>query len=93
MIAGVNALVHYKKHYAPNTRETFRRQSIHQFIEAGLCLYNPDDPLRPVNSPKAVYQMEPHLLTLLKTYKTDDYVKQLKIYLSRIQKEKLASIN
>lgn len=73
---------HYKKYYAPNSRETFRRQSIHQFIEAGLCLYNPDDPLRPVNSPKTVYQIEGNLLALLKTYKTDAYVKQLKIYLS-----------
>jgi hypothetical protein len=52
------------------------------FIEAGLCLYNPDNPLRPVNSPKAVYQIEGNLLALLKTYKTDNYVKQLKIYLS-----------
>ena len=75
---------HYKKYYAPNSRETFRRQSIHQFIEAGLCLYNPDDPLRPVNSPKAVYQIEGNLLALLKTYKTDAYVKQLKIYLSNM---------
>ena len=75
---------HYKKYYAPNSRETFRRQSIHQFTEAGLCLYNPDDPLRPVNSPKAVYQIEGNLLALLKTYKTDAYVKQLKIYLSNM---------
>ena len=27
---------HYGKEYAPNTRETFRRQSMHQFIEAGI---------------------------------------------------------
>ena len=38
----------YDKSYAPNTRETFRRQTIHQFIEAGICLYNPDNPDRPV---------------------------------------------
>ncbi|MFN7609927.1 MAG: BsuBI/PstI family type II restriction endonuclease [bacterium] len=57
---------HYDTEYAPNTRETFRRQSMHQFIEAGVCLYNPDRPERPVNSPKAVYQVEPHLLKVLK---------------------------
>lgn len=27
---------HYKKEYAPNTRETFRRQVLHQFVQAGL---------------------------------------------------------
>ena len=60
------AKANYDVAYAPNTRETFRRRSMHQFIEAGLCLYNPDMPERPVNSPKAVYQIEPHLLKVLK---------------------------
>lgn len=32
------AKVHYGKVYAPNTRETFRRQSMHQFVDAGLAL-------------------------------------------------------
>ena len=41
--------------YAPNTRETFRRQVLHQFIQAGVANYNPDDPTLPVNSPKAHY--------------------------------------
>jgi len=59
------ALEQYGKKYAPNTRETFRRQTMHQFVEAGLALYNPDDPSRPVNSPKAVYQIEPAALTLI----------------------------
>jgi hypothetical protein len=35
---------YYKKNYAPNTRETVRRQTMHQFIEAGIALYNPDRP-------------------------------------------------
>ena len=60
------AKANYDAAYAPNTRETFRRQSMHQFIEAGLCLYNPDMPERPVNSPHAAYQIEPHLLKVLK---------------------------
>lgn len=53
---------HYGKDYAPNTRETFRRQSMHQFVDAGICLYNPDKPDRAVNSPHAAYQIEPTLL-------------------------------
>ncbi|MGK4233801.1 hypothetical protein ACK2MR_22115 [Providencia hangzhouensis] len=56
---------HYGKEYAPNTRETIRRQSMHQFCDAGVALYNPDKPDRPVNSPKAVYQIEPAVLSLI----------------------------
>src|SRR5690606_21441811 len=41
----------YGKAYAPNTRETFRRQVLHQFVQARVADYNPDDPTLPVNSP------------------------------------------
>ena len=60
----------YKKEYAPNSRETLRRQTIHQFVDAGITLYNPDMPDRPVNSPKAAYQIEPATLELLRTFGT-----------------------
>jgi len=73
---------HYDREYAPNTRETFRRQSMHQLIEAGGCLYNPDEPGRPVNSPKAVYQIAPELLSVLRAYSTPAYKKNLRTYLS-----------
>ncbi|MBL8031285.1 MAG: restriction endonuclease [Candidatus Doudnabacteria bacterium] len=73
----------YGKDYAPNTRETFRRQSMHQFVEAGLALYNPDDPLRPVNSPKAVYKVQPDFLALVRTFGTDAWEATLKEYLSK----------
>jgi hypothetical protein len=61
---------HYQKEYAPNTRETIRRQTMHQFVDAGIALYNPDRPGRPVNSPKAVYQIEPKSLKLLRSFGT-----------------------
>jgi hypothetical protein len=73
---------YYGSDYAPNTRETFRRQSMHQFIEAGVCLYNADRPDRPVNSPKAVYQIEPHLLKVLKLVGTKGYTDALKGFLA-----------
>ena len=41
----------YGKRYAPNTRETVRRQTVHQFVQAGLVVQNPDEPRRPTNSP------------------------------------------
>jgi adenine-specific DNA-methyltransferase len=61
---------HYGTKYAPNTRETFRRQTMHQFVEACLAVANPDDPDRPVNSPRWCYQVEPRALRLLRTYGT-----------------------
>ena len=39
------------------------RTTLHEFVEAGISLYNPDKPDRPVNSPKAVYHIAPLLLT------------------------------
>ncbi|WP_409300895.1 BsuBI/PstI family type II restriction endonuclease [Pseudomonas sp. KCJK8993] len=63
----------YGKEYAPNTRETFRRQTLHQFVDAGLCLYNPDKPDRPVNSPSACYQISLELFHVLMTYGTPDW--------------------
>jgi hypothetical protein len=67
----------YGSEYKPNTRETFRRQSIHQFVEAGIALYNPDEPNRPVNSPKAVYQISPECLSMVKAYGTPQWDKEL----------------
>ena len=72
---------HYGKDYAPNTRETIRRQSMHQFVQAGISLYNPDKLDRPVNSPHAVYQIAPEILEVLRAYKTADYKIGLAAYL------------
>lgn len=68
----------YDHEYAPNTRETFRRQTMHQFVEAGLVLYNPDKPDRPVNSPKAAYQVSPEFLTLAQCYGLPKWAGELK---------------
>jgi hypothetical protein len=76
---------HYEKKYAPNTRETVRRQTMHQFVDAGIALYNPDKPDRPVNSPAAVYQIEPAVPALLRTFDTKRWHRQLTAYLAKRQ--------
>jgi hypothetical protein len=73
---------HYGKEYAPNTRETIRRQTMHQFVDAGIALYNPDSVMRPVNSPKAVYQIEPAALTLLRSFDSPAWHDCLAAYLA-----------
>ncbi len=73
----------YGKVYAPNTRETVRRQTVHQFLDAGLIVINPDLPTRPTNSPKAVYQVDPGALSLVQTFGTPAWSTELAAYLAR----------
>lgn len=74
---------HYGKQYKPNTRETIRRQTMHQLCDAGIALYNPDDAGRPVNSPRAVYQIEPATLALLRSVETEYWQPKLALYLEQ----------
>jgi hypothetical protein len=76
---------HYGKAYKPNTRETVRRQTVHQFLDAGLIIVNPDEPARPVNSPNVVYRIEPAALKLLRTYGKKTWRKSLRTYLSSVE--------
>lgn len=75
---------HYGTAYAPNTRETFRRQTMHQFVEAAIALYNPDKRDRPVNSPKAAYQISPLLLDTLRTFGTAEWEIALADWLGQV---------
>lgn len=54
--------------YAPNTRETIRRFTLHQFYEAGLVEQNADDPERPINSPKWNYRLTDSTLKVIHTF-------------------------
>jgi type II restriction enzyme len=66
----------YHIDYKPNSRETIRRFSMHQLVQAGIVMYNPDDVTRATNSPKAVYQIAPDAYKLIKTYKTSLWNKE-----------------
>ena len=70
IMAFVNENYKSQTPYAPNTRETFRRQVLHQFIQAGVVNYNPDDPTLPVNSPKAHYSITPEALEVIRSFGT-----------------------
>lgn len=76
----------YGKSYAPNTRETFRRQVLHQFIQARVVDYNPDNPSLPVNSPRAHYALTYEVLDVIKTYKTRNWKKALKNFIDKVGK-------
>lgn len=60
---------HYGKEYKPNTRETVRRATMHQFVQIGFVVENPDEP-RPKNSPHWCYQLTEAGHRLITTYGT-----------------------
>lgn len=63
----------YRKNYAPNTRETFRRQVLHQFVQAGIADYNPADPGLPTNSPHTHYAISKAALGVVRAYGTPQW--------------------
>lgn len=74
----------YSKDYAPNSRETFRRHVLHQFVQARIVDYNPEHPGLPVNSPKAHYAITLEVLKVLKSFNTKKWKKELKDFISSV---------
>ncbi|MFJ4611916.1 BsuBI/PstI family type II restriction endonuclease [Streptomyces griseus] len=72
----------YEKDYAANSRETIRRFTLHQFVDAGLVVQNPDQPDRPVNSPKWCYQIEPAAYGLITSFGQEGFNERLVEYLA-----------
>jgi type II restriction enzyme len=74
----------YGKNYAANTRETFRRQVLHQFVQARIADYNPDNPELPVNSPNAHYAISKEALEVIKTYQTRKWKAKVEWFISEV---------
>jgi type II restriction enzyme len=74
MLAFINAT--YRKHepYAENTRETIRRQVIHQFEQAGLVDRNPDDRSRATNSPNTCYSLTAKAHEVIVAYAAEGFL-------------------
>jgi hypothetical protein len=60
----------YGKTYAENSRETIRRQTLHQFEQAGIAIRNADDPSRVTNSAKNVYCLSDDAIKVISSYNT-----------------------
>ncbi len=68
----------YAVNYAPNTRETVRRQVLHQFVQAQIVDYNPFDPNLPTNSPRTHYAISNEALTVIRAYRKKSWPKAVK---------------
>lgn len=66
----------YGKEYAPNSRETVRRQTIHQFEQARLIDRNPDAPERPTNSGETRYQSTGEAAKVLRLFGRPAFAKR-----------------
>jgi hypothetical protein len=72
----------YKVDYAENSRETFRRKVLHQFVQSCITDYNPDTPNLPVNSPKAHYAISKEALKIIKSYGSSDFSENAKKFIA-----------
>ena len=74
----------YHVKYAPNSRETIRRFTLHQFFNAMLVVQNPDQPDRPINSPKWCYQVHPRALAVIRAFGTPGFTDLLANYVADV---------
>lgn len=73
----------YGKNYAANTRETIRRQTLHQFEQARVVDRNPDDPARPTNSGKNAYALTDDALKVVRAYGSAGFDKAIKAFVKK----------
>ena len=72
----------YGREYAENTRETVRRQVIHQLEQARVVDRNPDAPDLPTNSPRTHYGLTDEALRVLRLYQTSGWESELHAFRS-----------
>ncbi len=80
---------HYDQDYKPNTRETIRRQTLHQFEQARIVDRNRDNPSRATNSKNNNYSLNQAVIEVLKRYPNDNWKQKIKEYkedLPKLQK-------
>ncbi len=71
----------YGTEYAPNTRETFRRHVLHQFIQGRIADLNPFEPGLSTNSPNAHYAVTEAALRVVQSYGTKNWNTEVENFL------------
>ena len=73
----------YGKLYKPNTRETIRKDTIHQFVDGAVAERNTDSANRPTNSPNYSYCLTDEMLSLIQTYGTNQWQSRLRRFINQ----------
>lgn len=71
------------KDYKPNSRETIRRQTLHQFEQARIVDRNPDDPTRPTNSGNTVYRLTEDAAAVLRSFGSTSFDRVVADFIAR----------
>ena len=71
---------YYRQDYKPNSRETIRRQTLHQFEQARIVDRNRDDTSRPTNSKDNNYSLNESILAVLKEYPAGEWMRKVEEY-------------
>jgi hypothetical protein len=74
----------YSKTYAPNTRESIRKDVLHQFVQARIVDYNPENPELPVNSPNTHYAITSEAQEAIITFGTKAWKKGAESFKSEV---------
>ena len=69
---------YYQKHYAENSRETIRRQTLHQFVQAGIVEHNPENPQLSTNSKDNHYRLSDAALNVIRAFGTKKFKEEVK---------------
>ena len=72
--------INYGQDYKPNSRETIRRQTLHQFEQARVVDRNRDDLSRPTNSALNNYSLNQPIINILKAYPNSNWQEKIKDY-------------
>lgn len=84
---------HYGSSYQPNSRESFRKDTLHHWVHESLAEINADDPSRPTNSQKTVYRVSDDLLMLARQYGTPDFQGSLEAYQGLTPRRKIRQMD
>lgn len=71
----------YGMDYKPNSRETIRRQTLHQFEQASIAERNRDDPNRSTNSKDNNYSLNQPIIDILHAYPDGKWEEKVKQFL------------
>ena len=87
---------HYKKHYAENSRETLRRQTLHQFVQAGIVEHNPENPQLATNSKDNHYRLTDAALNVIRAFGSKNWKEESELFqknIGSLQKKYIKSRN
>lgn len=79
----------YAMDYKPNSRETIRRQTLHQFEQAGIVERNRDDPARATNSKNNNYSLNQVILDILMVYPNSEWEEKVNEYKNAVPELKV----